>query len=328
MRADGLPYQHIGNMRAYVFADTLSGLLRWKGYAVRHVINITDVGHLLADADQGDDKVERASGASGRPIWEIAGHYTAVFLDDLAALNVGPPDEWPKATDVHPADDRLRGGARVARAMPTVLPDGLYFDTAREPTTASWPGSTPRRRGRRAARRDGRGQTHAGRLRTLAHVPDDERRPMQWDSPWGVGAPGWHLECSVMSIGPARVALRHPHRRRRPSRLHHANEIAQSEAYLDDGRAMGALLVHGEFVNLKDRKMAKSAGGTILLSDLVDHGVHPEAYRYLLLQSHYASQIEFSEAAAPAAHVTLKRLALRLRGRSGLTPAGRHWSSP
>ncbi len=299
--------QHIGNMRAYVFADTLKRTLRWKGYRVHHVINITDVGHLTSDADVGDDKLELAARREHRSIWEIAEHYTAAFKHDLARLRVGEPDLWPKATDHIPqmvAFAEALDGAGWCYA----LPSGLYFDTSRDDDYG------------KLARLDVGGQLEGARVEAVKgkRSPSDfavwrtadagESRQMEWDSPWGRGAPGWHLECSVMSIehlgrhfdihtgGVDHIPI------------HHTNEIAQSEAYLDDGEEWVRWWLHGEFINLKGAKISKSTGGGVLIDDLVDRGYHPLVYRYLLLQAHYRSSIGFSWEALESARTGLRRL--------------------
>lgn len=303
-------YQHIGNMRAYVFADTVKRALRWKGHSVRHVINITDVGHLTSDADEGDDKLELAARREQRTIWEIAAHYTAAFIDDLERLRVLPPDVWSKATD------HVRQMIGFAEALDRsgwcyTLPSGLYFDTARDEDYG------------KLARLDIEGQLEGARVETVEGkrntadfavwrtADPSEKRQMAWDSPWGAGAPGWHLECSVMAIdhlghhfdihtgGVDHIPI------------HHTNEIAQSEAYLSDGQEWVGWWLHGEFINLTGAKISKSTGGGVLVGDLVDRGYHPLVYRYLLLQAHYRSQIEFSWEALDSARTGLRRLVER-----------------
>jgi cysteinyl-tRNA synthetase len=299
--------QHIGNMRAYVFADTLKRTLRWKGYRVHHVINITDVGHLTSDADVGDDKLELAARREHRSISDIAEHYTEAFKTDLARLRVGEPDLWPKATDHIP--QLIAFAAALDRAgWCYALPTGLYFDTSRDDDYG------------KLARLDVWGQLEGARVEVVEgkrHASDfavwrtadpGENRQMEWDSPWGRGAPGWHLECSVMSIehlgrhfdihtgGVDHIPI------------HHTNEIAQSEAYLDDGEDWVRWWLHGEFINLKGAKISKSTGGGVLVDDLLDRGYHPLVYRYLLLQAHYRSQIGFSWEALEGARTGLRRL--------------------
>jgi cysteinyl-tRNA synthetase len=299
--------QHIGNMRAYVFADTLKRVLSWKGFKVRHVINITDVGHLTSDADEGDDKLELAARRQHKNAWEIAGRYTSEFMTDLSRLRVIEPDVWPKATQHVPEMIRF-SEVLEARGCSYRLPSGLYFDTSKDPRYGE------------LARLDLSGQQAGARVEVAEgkrHPADfavwrtsapGENRQMEWDSPWGRGAPGWHLECSVMSIeylGPHfdihTGGVDH-------IPVHHTNEIAQSEAYLADGRPWVRWWLHGEFINLSGAKISKSTGGGVLVRDLIDRGYHPLVYRYLLLQAHYRSQTEFSWAAMDSGQAGLRRL--------------------
>ena len=299
--------QHIGNMRTYVFADTLKRVLTWKGYRVRHVINITDVGHLTSDADEGDDKLELAARRERQDAWKIAERYTRDFKTDLERLRIVKPDVWCKATD------HIQQMIKFAEVLDAggwcyQLPSGLYFDTSKVAGYGT------------LARLDLAGQQAGARVDPVEgkRNPADfavwrttapgENRQMEWDSPWGRGAPGWHLECSVMSI---RYLGEHfdihtggvdhiP--------IHHTNEIAQSEAYLADGNPWVPWWLHGEFINLRGAKISKSTGGGVLIDDLIDRGYHPLVYRYLLLQSHYRSQAEFSWAAMDGAQAGLRRL--------------------
>lgn len=299
--------QHIGNMRAYVFADTLKRALAWKGFRVRHVINITDVGHLTSDADVGDDKLELAARREHRNAWEIAERYTADFKADLARLRIIEPDVWCKATD-HIPQMIMFAEVLDAKGWCYALPSGLYFDTSKDPDYG------------KLARLDLAGQQAGARIDVVKgkRNPSDfavwrtsapgEHRQMEWDSPWGRGAPGWHLECSVMSIeylgshfdihtgGVDHIPV------------HHTNEIAQSEAYLADGLPWVRWWLHGEFISLRGAKISKSTGGGVLVGDLIDSGYHPLVYRYLLLQAHYRSQTEFSWAAMDSARTGLRRL--------------------
>lgn len=314
-------HQHIGNMKPQVFSDTLRRVLRWKGYTVRHVVNITDVGHLTSDEDEGEDKMEVGARREGRTIWEIAEHYTRLFLDDLTALRVLEPDVWCKATD-HIGEMIAFAGVLEEKGYAYRVPTGLYFDTSRSRGYGM------------LARLNVAGQQEGARVEAVAGrrnpsdfavwraTPAGEQRQMEWDSPWGKGAPGWHLECSVMSMkylgdhfdihtgGADHVPV------------HHVNEIAQSEAYLDDGTTWVPWWLHEEFINLKGAKLAKSAGGGLVLSDLLDRGYHPLAYRYLLLQAHYRTQIEFDWDALEGAKVGLRRLLDRFaRARRDRAPA-------
>ena len=307
-------YPHLGNMRAYVSADTVRRALRWKGIPVRHIVNITDVGHAVADTDTGEDKMEVAAARERRSVLEIAEFYTKAFFDDIAALNIMPADEYPRASAYVP--QMIEFAATLeARGYTYLLPSGLYFDTARFPRYGE------------LAQLHVEGQLEAARVE---HVPGrrrktdfalwrteepGRRRVLRWDSPWGWGTPGWHLECSVMSI-----ALLGPHFDIHTGgvdhrQLHHVNEIAQSEAYLGDGRGWVPPWVrywlHNEFLQLGGLKMAKSAGGAPRLADLTEAGYHPAAFRLFLLGGHYRSQLDFTTAAIDAAQATLRRLAAR-----------------
>ena len=304
-------YQHLGNMRPYVFADTLRRALRWKGIAVRHVVNITDVGHAVADSDTGEDKLEVAAARERRSVEEIAEFYTQDWLAALAALNVQPADVYPRASAYV---DQMIEFAKVLedKGYTYELPSGLYFDTSKSPGYGQ------------LALLDLAGQRETGRVEHVegrklgsdfalwrAEEPG-VRRIMRWNSPWGWGAPGWHLECSVMSMS---LLDEHfdihtggvDHRE-----LHHVNEIAQSEAFLEDDRPWVRYWLHNEWVLLDAQKIAKSAGHTLRLADLVESGYHPMAYRLFLLGGHYRSQLDFTMTAMDAAQATLRRLIARV----------------
>jgi cysteinyl-tRNA synthetase len=305
-------FPHLGNMRPYVFADTLRRAFRWRQIAVRHVVNITDVGHAVADTDTGEDKLEVAAAREHRSVLDIAAFYTDVFFVDTAALNILPADEYPRASAYVP--QMIEFAAELERKGFTYrLSSGLYFDTAKDPGYGA------------LAQMDAEGQLEAARVEHVegrrrktdfalwrAEEPG-QRRVMRWDSPWGWGAPGWHLECSVMSI-----ALLGPHFDIHTGgvdhrELHHVNEIAQSEAYLGDGQPWVRYWLHNEFLQLGAEKMAKSAGGAPRLADLTEAGYHPMAYRLFLLGGHYRSQLDFTTAAVEAAQATLRRLVARIQ---------------
>ncbi len=308
-------YAHLGNLRAYVFTDTLRRALLWKGYDVTHIINITDVGHLTSDADAGDDKMEAAARAQAKSIWDIAAHYTDAFKGNIAALNIIAPSEWTVATDYVP--QMIAFATTIADRHCYEIDSGLYFDVSTVPNY-----------GRLARSKDDEGE---GRIDPVAgkRNPQDfaiwrksapgENRQMEWDSPWGKGAPGWHLECSVMS----HANLGHPfdihtggidHRE-----IHHPNEIAQNQAFCacvptDSGAQAdftGARWwMHNNFLVDRSGKMSKSKGGFTTLFSLIDAGVHPLAYRLLCLSAHYRSELEFSGEIVGAALTRLKRLVM------------------
>lgn len=305
-------YQHIGNLRAYVFADTLRRALEWKGHRVVQAISITDVGHLTSDMDDGQDKLELASNREHRSVWDIAAHYTDVFMHDLEELRVRPPAVWARATD-HVEDMIVLARALESGGYTYELPSGLYFDTRKVPDYG------------KLARLDLNGIREGARIppvpgkRHLADFalwrasPKDVRRLMEWDSPWGRGAPGWHLECSAMSMKylGERFDLHTGGIDHVP--VHHTNEIAQSEAYL--GGPWVPFWIHNEFINLRHAKISKSRGGALLLGELKRRGFHPLTYRYLLLGSRYRNQMEFTWDGLAGARVAHRRLLERIRGR-------------
>jgi len=305
-------YQHLGNMRAYVFADTVRRALRWKGIEVRHVVNITDVGHAVSDADTGDDKMEVAAARERRSVLEIADSYTRVFFEDLKALNVLPAAEYPRASAYVPQMIEF-AKTLEERGYTYRLPAGLYFDTANDPRygeLAQLHAEGQREAARVEQVKGRRNKTDFALWRT---EEPGRRRVLRWDSPWGWGTPGWHLECSVMSI-----ALLGPHFDIHTGgidhrELHHVNEIAQSEAFLADGQPWVRYWLHNEFLQLGGAKMAKSAGGAPRLADLTEAGYHPAAFRLFLLGGHYRSQLDFTTGAMDAAQATLKRLVARVQ---------------
>ena len=309
-------YQHIGNLRAYVFADTLRRVLEWKGYDVTQVINVTDVGHLTSDMDEGEDKLELASQREGRTVWDIAAHYTDVFMSDLERLRFRPPTVWPRATD-HIGEMVDFARALEEKGYAYALDSGLYFDTAKVPDYGKLAllDLEGLQEGARVAPTPGK--RNATDFALWRASPPDATRLMEWDSPWGKGAPGWHLECSAMSMKylGERFDIHTGGVDHIP--VHHTNEIAQSESYL--GGPWVPYWLHNEFINLRQAKMSKSEGETVLLADLEAQGFHPLAYRYLLLGSHYRSQTEFTWDGLEGARVALRRLLERLRER---VPAG------
>ena len=304
-------YQHIGNMRAYVFADTLGRTLQWKGHKLTHIINITDVGHLTSDADEGEDKMEKMAARENKSAWDIAKFYQEDFERDLARLNV-QPKQHPRATEY--VEAMIAWGEKIAPEHCYELESGLYFDV-----------STVEDYGRlaRAVTEDGEGRIetvegkrNAADFAIWRKTPAGETRQMEWDSPWGKGAPGWHLECSVMG----EKLLGFPfdihtggidHRE-----IHHPNEIAQNQAFcgcggLDVATHSGAKIwMHNNFLVERSGKMSKSSGEFLRLQLLIDKGYHPLAYRMMCLQAHYRSELEFSWEGLGAALTRLKRIVM------------------
>lgn len=308
-------FAHLGNLRAYVFTDTLRRTLLWKGYDVRHVINITDVGHLTSDADAGEDKMELAAAGLGKDIWEVAAFYTAAFKQNLKDLNILDPSRWSVATD-H-IDDMIAFATRIAPDHCYEIESGLYFDVTTVPNYGSLA---------RTVSDEGEsridpvtGKRNPADFAIWRRSPPGERRQMEWDSPWGRGAPGWHLECSVMSLkylGPEPFDIHTggiDHRE-----IHHPNEIAQNQAYCgctgaEPGFTGARFWMHNNFLVDRAGKMSKSGGGFTTLQSLIERGVHPLAYRLLCLSAQYRSELEFSAEAVSAALTRLKRLVLTVQ---------------
>jgi cysteinyl-tRNA synthetase len=306
-------YPHIGNMRAYVFADTLGRTLSFKGYKLTHVINITDVGHLTDDADAGEDKLEKAAAEKAQSIWDIARHYTEAYWADVKALNIRQPAFWSIATDYVP--QMIEFAKAIADRHCYEIDEGLYFDTT---TVADY--------GHLAGRHvldkiefdesahmrisEVEGKRHAADFAIWRKTPAGETRQMEWDSPWGRGAPGWHLECSVMS----EALLGFPfdihtggidHRE-----IHHPNEIAQNQAHSCSDASGARIWMHNNFLVERSGKMSKSSGEFLRVQLLIDKGYHPLAYRLMCLQAHYRSELEFSWEGLGAALTRLKRMVM------------------
>jgi len=310
-------YQHIGNYRTFLFEDVLKRVLVWNGYRVRHVMNITDVGHLTSDADTGEDKMEKGARRTGKTAWEIAQLYTDAFVADMKRLNIEDPTVLCRATDHIP--EQIQFVADIEKNGFTYrTSDGIYFDTAKQPGYGH------------LARLDVKGQ-EAGKRVDIGEKksPTDfalwkfsapgEQRQMEWDSPWGRGFPGWHIECSAMAQkylgdyfdihcgGEDHIPV------------HHTNEIAQTEARV--GTRLANFWLHGYFLLSNDAKMAKSAGEFLRIQFLMDRGYDPLAYRYLCLTAHYRGQLNFTWDALDSAAIALDRMrngvhALRAAGKS------------
>ncbi len=317
-------YAHIGNLRTYVFEDILKRALLHEGYHVRHVMNVTDVGHLTSDSDTGEDKMEKGAAREGKTVWEIAEMYFQAFRADMAALHLVEPDVWCKATD-HIAEQIELIYRLEAKGFTYIIDDGVYFDTSKLSDYG------------KLARLDIEGLRSGARVEIAAgkksltdfalwkFSPKDKRRLMEWESPWGVGFPGWHVECSAMAMkylgeqadihcgGIDHIPV------------HHTNEIAQSESAT--GRTWVNWWMHGEFLVLaKDKaegdaeKMSKSSGDFLRLKVLTDKGYDPLAYRFFCMGAHYRQQLAFSWANLDQANARfewLRTKAIELRAAAG-----------
>ncbi len=298
--------QHLGNLRSQLFADLLKRTFLYEGYKVTHVINITDVGHLTDDADAGDDKMEAAAKTSGQTAQEVAALYTQQWQNDRERVGCLPPEVLPRATE-H-IDEQIELARKLEQGGYTYLTsDGLYFDTAKFPGYSDFAGldlEAQQSAGRVAEVNEKR---NAADFALWKIAPEGVKRQQEWDSPWGRGFPGWHLECSAMSVkylgknfdvhtgGIDHVSV------------HHTNEVAQSECGLGVHPWVRYWL-HNEFLSLDKEKMSKSKGHVFVLDGLVALGFAPLSYRYFFLQAHYRQQQRYSQEAMEAADTGYKRL--------------------
>ncbi len=319
-------YAHIGNLRTYVFEDILKRVLRMCGYDVRHVMNVTDVGHLVSDADEGEDKMLVGARREGKSAWEIAEFYWQAFQEDLRRLHVLFPDVWCKATDHIPEQIELVSRLEQKGYTYTIPGDGVYFDTSR----LSDYGKLARldvsglKAGARIAVVEGKRNPTDFALWKFS--PAGAQRQMEWDSPWGVGFPGWHIECAAMAIRylGERLDIHCGGVDHIP--VHHTNEIAQAEAAL--GHEWVNWWMHGEFLVFPQAeagpagKMSKSTGEFLTLDRLVERGLEPLAYRYFCLNAHYRQQLAFSWEALSAAASAFSRLEREVLAIKAAAPAG------
>ncbi len=300
-------FAHIGNMRAYIFADLLRRFLEHENFKVTQVINITDVGHLQSDADEGEDKMEVGAKRENKSAKDIASFYTKAFLDDLKTLNINTAGTiFPKATE-HISEQIDLIKILEEKGFTYKTSDGVYFDTSKFPEYGKL------------------GQINLSGMEEGARVnvneekknftdfalwkfspKDGGKREQEWESPWGVGFPGWHLECSAMSMKYLGETFDLHTGGIDHIPTHHQNEIAQSEAAT--GKKFVNYWMHSEHIRINNERIAKSLGNTILLKDLVEKGYTPLSYRYFLLLSHYKTPTNFTWEGLDAAETAYRRL--------------------
>ena len=297
-------FAHIGNLRTYLFEDLLKRVLLRNGYEVNHIINITDVGHLTSDADTGEDKMELGAKRTGMTAWELAAFYTEAFQKDLKRLNVLDPSVWCKATD-HIEEQITFIKELEEKEFTYRTSDGIYFDS-RKLNNYGFLARLDIEGLQAGARVDQGERKFVTDFALWKFSPEDEQRQMEWDSPWGRGFPGWHIECSAMSAkylgdyfdihcgGEDHIPI------------HHTNEIAQTEAAR--GTRLANYWMHGYFLQLDNAKMAKSSGEFLTLDVVEEKGFSSLAYRYFCFSAHYRTQMSFSWASLDAAQRTLNRL--------------------
>lgn len=293
-------YAHIGNLRAYLAADILRRVLEYDGYKVKQIINITDVGHLTSNADTGEDKVEREAKKEHKRASKVTKFYADQFIKDVKALNIELPVKFAWASKyIKEQIDLIKRLEKKGYTYKTA--DGIYFDTAKFKDYGKL------------------GKISTGRARVL-HSPGKkqesdfalwkfsgaQKRQQEWKSPWGMGYPGWHIECSAIST----KELGQPFDIHTGGvdhiLIHHNDEIAQSEAAY--GKPLAHFWVHNEFLQVNDKKMAKSVGNFYTLTDLIGQGIEPTVFRYLAISSHYRQKLNFSRSALVGAQNSLNKL--------------------
>jgi cysteinyl-tRNA synthetase len=309
-------YAHIGNLRTYVFEDILKRVLILNGYKVNHVMNITDVGHLTSDADSGEDKIEKRAAKESRSVWEIADFYTQEFKDNLESLNILGPNKWIRATKTIKEQISLIKELEK-KGFTYTINDGVYFDTSKLKNYGQL--STLKKEEIMAGVRVEMGQKknptdfalwkfsyQGGKSFDPAQDDAAKRRQMEWASPWGVGFPGWHTECVVMSCKELGLPFDIHCGGIDHLSIHHPNEIAQAEAAYD--KPLANYWLHGEFLIIGEDKMAKSENNFIIIRTLQEKNVPPLALRYLYLTTHYRSKLNFSWESLTAAKNALAKI--------------------
>ena len=306
-------YQHIGNLKAYLFSDILKRVLLYNGFKVKHIINVTDVGHLTSDSDDGEDKIEIAALKEGRNAKDIANYYFEIFKEDFRKLNISEPTKWAKATE-HIKEHIELIKKLEKKGFTYKTSDGIYFDSAKFKNYSKL--AMLNLEGLEAGRRISVGEKkHKTDFALWKFSSEPGKRQQEWKSPWGIGFPGWHIECSAMSMkylgehfdihtgGEDHVPI------------HHTNEIAQSESAT--GKRFVNYWLHCAFLlDSEGKKVSKSTGGLYTVSELEKLGYLALHYRYLLLQAHYRKQLGFSLEAldsAKNAYERIKRKVIELR---------------
>ncbi len=324
-------YAHIGNLRTYIFEDLLARTIRLH-YPLKHVMNVTDVGHLVSDQDSGEDKMEVATQREGKSAWDIAKFYEEKFWADYDSLHCTRPTVVCRATQ-HIKEMIALVKKLEEKGYTYRTSDGIYYDTSKFDRYDALVGHariSGLQSGARVEMSDEKRNPTDFALWKFS--PTDKKRQMEWDSPWGVGFPGWHIECSAMAMKYLGDTLDIHCGGIDHVTIHHTNEIAQSEAAT--GKKYVNYWVHGEFLILRSGKMSKSAGTFVTVQTLRDKGYEPLAYRYLCLTAHYRTQLEFTFESLDSAVKSLENLRALCRqakaaanGAVQDTPAAQAWKA-
>lgn len=281
---------HIGNWRTFIFYDLLSRVLQADGAKVKHVLNITDVGHLVSDADTGEDKIEAEAKREHMSAWDVAAKYTAKFEQGLRDLNILAPTWMPKATDHIPEQIELIRQLEN-KGVTYEIADGIYFDTSKYPDYGRLAGIKREQQLAGARVESASDKKHHTDFALWKFSPAHTQRDMEWDSPWGKGFPGWHLECSAMALKYLGETVDIHGGGIDHIGTHHPNEMAQSESVT--GKSLARHWFHTEFLQVNGRKMSKSSGNYLFLADIAKQA-EMMAFRLLVLSSHYRSEQNFT----------------------------------
>ncbi|MDD4358194.1 MAG: cysteine--tRNA ligase [Candidatus Pacebacteria bacterium] len=294
-------FAHIGNLKTYIFEDVLKRVLEYNGYNVKHIMNITDVGHLTSDEDEGEDKLEKSAAKEKKTVLDIVEFYTKHFKEDLEKLNIEFPDRFIKATET--IEDQIELIKTLEEKGYTYkTSDGIYFDTSKLPSYGVLWGEKEQT-DLISRIEENKEKKHPQDFALWKFSPKDKKRQMEWASPWGIGFPGWHTECVVIAAKALGVPFDIHCGGIDHISVHHTNEIAQAEAAYNS--RLANFWMHGEFLVAKDDvKMGKSKGNIITLSDIED----PLSYRYLNLTAHYKSKLAFSKESIEGARISLNKL--------------------
>lgn len=298
-------YSHIGHVRRYLGDDILVRVLEFDGYKVNHVMNVTDVGHLVSDADTGEDKMEKGAEKYNLTVWDIAKKFEAQFFNSLDSLNIKRPNVVMHATE-YIQDQIELIQVLEEKGFTYKISDGIYYDTSKFPeyTKLSKQNLDELKKGARVGFNEEK--RNLADFALWKFSPQGEKRKMEWDSPWGKGFPGWHLECSAMAMKALGLTVDIHTGGIDHINIHHTNEIAQSEAA--SGKPFVDYWVHHAFVVVENEKMSKSLGNFLTVQDVMKKRFDPIALRYLFLQTHYRQELNFTFEALRGAQTALRKL--------------------
>ncbi len=301
-------YPHIGNMKPYIFADVLKRTLILNGFKVKHVVNVTDVGHLTSNKDEGEDKMEKEAKKEKKTAKEIADFYLSAYMSDIKKLNILPADVYPKATE-HIKEQIELIKILEEKGYTYKTSDGIYFDTSKFKNYGKLAKlkAEELKAGARVEMREKKNNTDFA-LWKFSEKPG--LRQQEWESPWGLGFPGWHIECSAMSMKYLGEHFDIHTGGEDHIPVHHTNEIAQSEAAT--GKKFVNYWLHSAFLTFKGEKVSKSTGGLFTISELEGLGYKPLAYRFFVLLTHYRKPLDFSLTNLDAAKTAFERITKKI----------------